>query len=123
MSSNAPLSPHAVYHSVPQLDTAIESSDIELDREDAVFDQPSNSAASVDTRIRWIYFMFGSALLLPWNGDALFCKFECQDIDTSFIQLSLQPLLTFFLEWLALHMNQRLVPTSRHRLRLLVLLF
>jgi equilibrative nucleoside transporter 1/2/3 len=73
--SNPPSSPHAVYHSVPQSDVMIPaSSDIELDGEDEVFDQSSIIALDtlVDTRIRWINFVFGCTLLLPWNGATLF---------------------------------------------------
>lgn len=67
-------SPDALYHIVSQLpDPNIlpASSEIELD-EDETWDgrDPTITSAEnpLDARIRWIYFMFGAAVLLPWNG-------------------------------------------------------
>jgi hypothetical protein len=70
MSGSSPPPPDSLYHSVPQSDVAPMVSDIELDGDDEVFDQPLVTASNnpVDTRIRWINFMFGCAVLLPWNG-------------------------------------------------------
>lgn len=67
--STAPL-PQALYRPVPQSDAVLASSDIEIDAEDEVLDQHI-TASMIDTRIRWINFIFGCALLLPWNGAAL----------------------------------------------------
>jgi solute carrier family 29 (equilibrative nucleoside transporter), member 1/2/3 len=65
-------SPNALYHPIPQSDEVATPSDIELDRDDDVLRPPiiTTSSVPLDTRIRWINFMFGSALLLPWNGAA-----------------------------------------------------
>ncbi len=69
-------SPDILYHTIPQSDGVPTPSDIELDADDEVSPgRPSIGTASnisVDPRIRWINFTFGSALLLPWNGAALF---------------------------------------------------
>jgi solute carrier family 29 (equilibrative nucleoside transporter), member 1/2/3 len=57
----------ALYHSIPQSDAVPMSSDIGLDGDEG---QTIVTASDilVDRRIRWINFMFGSAVLLPWNG-------------------------------------------------------
>ena len=39
------------------------------DIEDAIGDDPTPSDAPVDSRIQWIHFMLGAAVLLPWNGE------------------------------------------------------
>lgn len=35
-------------------------------------DEPTqvHTPAQVDPRIKWIHFMMGAAVLLPWNGDS-----------------------------------------------------
>ncbi|KZT12879.1 uncharacterized protein LAESUDRAFT_640138 [Laetiporus sulphureus 93-53] len=67
------LSDHAfeaVYHPIPQapvasepfrpsLELSSEESDVELDS--------ANPPVEVDARIRWIHFVLGCAVLLPWN--------------------------------------------------------
>jgi hypothetical protein len=67
-------SPDALYHIVPQFPdpNVPPASDIELDGDenDSVFMSTENP---IDARIRWIYFMFGAAVLLPWNG-AIFTR-------------------------------------------------
>ena len=88
MSSKALSSPDALYHSIPQSDVVPTLSNIELDGEDEVPHQPVTVAGShnpVDIRIRWINFMFGSAVLLPWNGTALSHKLGNRVIDTSLV--------------------------------------
>ncbi|OJA16428.1 hypothetical protein AZE42_08404 [Rhizopogon vesiculosus] len=57
-----------VYHALPavphddDLDSEIAVDDFETDDSVTLTDQP------VDTRIQWVYFMLGCAVLLPWNG-------------------------------------------------------
>ncbi|KAJ3761005.1 nucleoside transporter-domain-containing protein [Lentinula raphanica] len=68
-------SPEALYHSIPQLpqdgpnnDSALELN-AEHDNEEA--DEDSNlptNVVTVDLRIRWINFVLGCAVLLPWNA-------------------------------------------------------
>lgn len=67
MASSSPPPSAALYHSIPQSDAVPMSSDIELDG-DEVETIVTASDILVDRRIRWINFMFGSAVLLPWNG-------------------------------------------------------
>lgn len=68
----------AVYHPIPQapvasepfrpsLELSSEESDVELDS--------ANPPVEVDARIRWIHFVLGCAVLLPWNGMML-----CSDL-------------------------------------------
>jgi equilibrative nucleoside transporter 1/2/3 len=71
MSGDSPSS-DVLYHSVPRSDCVPMVSDVELDGGDETVTPLSNS---VDERIRWINFMFGCALLLPWNGAPFSCKF------------------------------------------------
>lgn len=56
----------AVYHALPPAEVDDDcDSELELALDDSatfVVDQV------VDSRIRWIYFMLGCAILLPWNG-------------------------------------------------------
>jgi len=66
------------YHALPQapdieqdinIPSAIdESESTSDDLEDTIGDESTPSNARVDTRIQWIYFMLGAAVLLPWNG-------------------------------------------------------
>jgi hypothetical protein len=60
---NAPDAAFAGHHVVP---TALGEED---DAEDDVMSQSRRSEAfSLDPKIRWILFMLGAAVLLPWNG-------------------------------------------------------
>jgi hypothetical protein len=38
------------------------------DIDDSILDEHATSSAPVDSRIRWVHAMLGSAVLLPWNG-------------------------------------------------------
>jgi equilibrative nucleoside transporter 1/2/3 len=59
----------AVYNALPTV-----PHDDDRDSEIAVDDFGTDNAVtdqrhqSVDSRIRWVYFMLGCAVLLPWNG-------------------------------------------------------
>ncbi|KAJ3548833.1 hypothetical protein NMY22_g1111 [Coprinellus aureogranulatus] len=62
-----PDSPQAIYHSVPQLPQASES-EIALDVEAEDSDPPQDIPPElVDRRVKWINFILGAAVLLPWN--------------------------------------------------------
>ncbi|KAF5333692.1 hypothetical protein D9611_002270 [Ephemerocybe angulata] len=65
MSPLPPDSPQALYHSVPQIPED-SGSEIALDgeTEDAPLDRP---AELIDNKIKWINFILGCAVLLPWN--------------------------------------------------------
>lgn len=78
--SLSPPSPEALYHAIPQAPVASSlaeipehtSLDIELDGDEGVDELPSPSLVSpLDTRIRWIHFIMGCTVLLPWNGTVL----------------------------------------------------
>ncbi|TFK56135.1 hypothetical protein OE88DRAFT_1652758 [Heliocybe sulcata] len=67
----------ALYHPIPQAPVAanpaprrlsISEVDVELSEaeEEDVFEQPV-VAGYLDSRIRWVHFILGSAVLLPWN--------------------------------------------------------
>ena len=68
----------ASYHALPQspdvaqdinVPSAIEEAELVGEvAEDSLVDQLIPPDAPVDSRIRWIHFMLGSAVLLPWNG-------------------------------------------------------
>jgi equilibrative nucleoside transporter 1/2/3 len=63
----SPESPQALYHSVSQLPEA-SSSEIALgdETEEGPHDIPS---ALIDPKVKWINFILGCAVLLPWNGE------------------------------------------------------
>jgi hypothetical protein len=67
------------YHALPQspdlpqdvnIPSAVEEAEMaEEDLEDSMIDEQMPSAnVLVDPRIKWVHFMLGSAVLLPWNG-------------------------------------------------------
>lgn len=68
------------YHALPQTpdmaqDINIPSAIVEAelasdDIEDAIGDDTTPFDAPVDSRIQWIHFMLGAAVLLPWNGES-----------------------------------------------------
>jgi equilibrative nucleoside transporter 1/2/3 len=64
----------AQYHPIPQApvvaDLEVETPYISLDGEVSAEEQPTSilSPATLDPRIRWIHFVLGCAVLLPWNG-------------------------------------------------------
>ncbi|KIK65644.1 hypothetical protein GYMLUDRAFT_39141 [Collybiopsis luxurians FD-317 M1] len=67
----SPSSPEVLYHSIPQAPLASnpvvsDEAGIELENEEGLDYIPSD--ASVDVRIRWIHFVLGCAVLLPWNA-------------------------------------------------------
>ena len=63
-----PDSPQALYHSVPQLPEA-SNSEIALDAEAEDLDPPQDIPPElIDHKIKWINFVLGCAVLLPWNG-------------------------------------------------------
>lgn len=74
------LSPDELYRPLSQSNDDSEElptpSDIELDGEEGEdFSDPPVEDQN-DSRIRWIYFIFGCAMLLPWNGAKLPCLSE-----------------------------------------------
>lgn len=80
----SPSSPQALYHPIPQAPVAsnpvLRRSDVELDADDAADSNDSvahRPAVSVNSRIRWIYFIMGCAVLLPWNGAYGSVLLEC----------------------------------------------
>ncbi|KAJ3892782.1 nucleoside transporter-domain-containing protein [Lentinula edodes] len=61
-------SPEALYHSIAQAPLAAPNgSDIELDNEERV-EEIIQPISRVDPRIKWINFVLGCAVLLPWNA-------------------------------------------------------
>lgn len=70
------LSP-AAYHAIPQAPNALNiintTLPLSLDEVPA-YDEPSDepvrlaSVTTMDAQIRWIHFVLGCAVLLPWNG-------------------------------------------------------
>ncbi|KAG1753736.1 nucleoside transporter-domain-containing protein [Suillus paluster] len=57
----------AVYHALPPAPVDDDrDSELEFDVDDFGIDM-STTVQTVDSRIRWIYFMLGCATLLPWN--------------------------------------------------------
>ncbi|RDB20451.1 Equilibrative nucleoside transporter 1 [Hypsizygus marmoreus] len=77
-----PHSPEALYHAIPQAladeDHVIIPSDIELEAEDAMTAAEAESGdlalttvdpppVLVDSSVRWIHFVLGCSVLLPWN--------------------------------------------------------
>jgi equilibrative nucleoside transporter 1/2/3 len=68
----------AQYRALPQspdaspdigIPSAIEEGDMTVeDIDDSILDEHAASSAPVDSRIRWVHAMLGSAVLLPWNG-------------------------------------------------------
>lgn len=62
-------SPQALYHSVPQLPEA-SNSEIALDAEAEDSNPPQDIPPElIDRKIKWISFILGCAVLLPWNGE------------------------------------------------------
>ncbi|KAF8974277.1 nucleoside transporter-domain-containing protein [Flammula alnicola] len=64
-------SPEALYHAFPQPDNTVNASQIELDVDgeaaEPVLPATDLPTFLVDSRIRWIHFILGCAVLLPWN--------------------------------------------------------
>jgi len=68
----------AQYHALPQspdlsqdirIPSAIEEGGMgEEESDDAILDDLAPSNVPVDSRIQWIHFTLGAAVLLPWNG-------------------------------------------------------
>jgi len=72
-----PSADHAYYHAVPQSPLAPNpvalseslTGSLVLDPEnDEDVTQETVLAIEVTPAIRWVYFVFGCAVLLPWNG-------------------------------------------------------
>ncbi|OJT13362.1 hypothetical protein TRAPUB_10128 [Trametes pubescens] len=61
----------AVYHPIPQAPVAsntIPPSSPDLEVDEGFGPSVVHSHVAVDSRIRWIHFLLGCAVLLPWNG-------------------------------------------------------
>ncbi len=79
MSSLRSRSPEALYHAIPQAPLASHpvlpaEPDIEMEDEgdpDGAHESTHPHFTHVDTRVRWIFFILGCAVLLPWNGALL----------------------------------------------------
>ncbi|THH03665.1 hypothetical protein EW145_g6110 [Phellinidium pouzarii] len=57
-------SPHAAYHSLPQTASVAD----EIQDEADVQELHILNRTHLDNRIRWVHFVFGCAVLLPWNA-------------------------------------------------------
>ncbi|KAF9076571.1 nucleoside transporter-domain-containing protein [Rhodocollybia butyracea] len=83
----SPSSPAALYHAIPQVPAASNSiigqPDIDLDHEEI---EPVAVLPSVDTRIRWIHFVLGCAVLLPWNALITAIPYFLSRLDGSSVQ-------------------------------------
>ncbi|KAF9468919.1 nucleoside transporter-domain-containing protein [Collybia nuda] len=75
---SSPSSPEVLYHAIPQAlvneNHAVVPSDIELDADgeeaesgDLALSTVDPPTLLVDSRIRWIHFVLGCSVLLPWN--------------------------------------------------------
>ncbi|KIM45965.1 hypothetical protein M413DRAFT_298833 [Hebeloma cylindrosporum] len=61
-------SPSALYHVLPNQDDLVNASQIELDGDSEEATVPTDPPPQlVDSRIRWIHFILGCSVLLPWN--------------------------------------------------------
>ena len=76
LSSSFP-SMDAQYRALPQspdasqdisIPSAIQEGEIAADDIDDILDDLPSSNAPVDSRVMWVHFMLGAAVLLPWNG-------------------------------------------------------
>jgi equilibrative nucleoside transporter 1/2/3 len=66
MFSSRRSSPEALYHVIPQVPVTIATTpDIELHSEDA---SASDTQITLDKGIKWVHFVLGCSVLLPWNG-------------------------------------------------------
>ena len=64
------LSTPTSYQALPQAPTTVEELEsVEEDDEQVGVQQD----VSLDSRVRWIHFVFGCAVLLPWNGASQAC--------------------------------------------------
>jgi len=78
LRSSSHSSMDAQYHALPQspdlsqdirIPSAIEEGGMgEEESDDAILDDLAPSNVPVDSRIQWIHFTLGAAVLLPWNG-------------------------------------------------------
>ncbi|KAJ7499272.1 nucleoside transporter-domain-containing protein [Mycena latifolia] len=94
----APHSPDALYHPIPQAPVAANPlvlPDPDLDSEESQ-DDASNLAPDVvvDSRIRWIHFVLGCAVLLPWNVMITATPFFLSRLANSPLRLSFTSYLT-----------------------------
>lgn len=65
-------SPTSYYSALPQApagDNAIESLDVDVEDEDMGASIDSLQSTEVSGAIRWIHFVLGCVVLLPWNGE------------------------------------------------------
>lgn len=63
----------AIYHPIPQAPVAANAIPVPSPDgfdDDVALSEPHSipSQGLVDSRIRWIHFILGCAVLLPWNG-------------------------------------------------------
>jgi hypothetical protein len=66
-----------LYHVIPGADSDADASQIELAEDSGVYHvlHPIDSSPPLtDTRVLWVYFILGAAVLLPWNGISLFSE-------------------------------------------------
>ncbi|KAJ7087195.1 nucleoside transporter-domain-containing protein [Mycena belliarum] len=97
----SPHSPDALYHAVPQAPVAsnplvLQDPDNELEesQDDITITSNPTSEIVVDSRIRWIHFVFGCAVLLPWNVMITATPFFLARLDNSPFKLSFESYLT-----------------------------
>lgn len=108
----------AHYQAVPQpTDSNILPGSPDVELEGDAWDDPQAMAASADSpadfQIRWIYFVFGAAVLLPWNGAAFFCYVSRTELLTFYSCYSSHnghAILPFSPSWFFLPVNIWLLP-------------
>ena len=70
-------SPQTPYVPLPQTQIQLTDDLVDSTEESQLLDDVSVPAVQLaDSRVKWIFFILGSAVLLPWNGQS---KFSCSD--------------------------------------------
>ncbi|KJA30007.1 hypothetical protein HYPSUDRAFT_81619 [Hypholoma sublateritium FD-334 SS-4] len=91
-------SPEGLYHAIPHPDDSANASQIELDVDGEVLEPPPHPndlpTILVDARIRWIHFILGCAVLLPWNVVITAMPFFLSRLATSSLRTTFASYLT-----------------------------
>ncbi|KAK0467879.1 nucleoside transporter-domain-containing protein [Desarmillaria tabescens] len=102
MSSLRSRSPEALYHAIPQAPMASHpilqtEPDIEMEDEgdpDGAHESTHPHFTHVDARVRWIFFILGCAVLLPWNVMITATPYFMARLSTSPIRLTFSSYLS-----------------------------
>ena len=105
-------SPDKLYRPLPQFDDDVgdlpvpTQADVELDGENP----ESSSDDPIDSRIRWMYFVFGCATLLPWNCAELSRLSVHSPIDSAASLNHSDSIFPLTIKWLPISVHVRIVP-------------